>query len=573
MNVTLRLLSAGTACAILLAQQTSQAPALNPAEVVSHDSPATFRTKVNLVLVPVVVRDSHGVPVGDLKKEDFLLFDKGKPQVITKFSVEKAGAKPVQIEDLSGTGLEPGAPVPPVNPAAPVIAERYIAYLFDDVHLNVADLMRSRDAADRQLATSLQATLRAAIYATSGETMQDFTDDPTLLHQMLLKLKPHAKTMQGDCPPVTYYMGDLIVNKNDQQALTAATQDAMACMGLDPTQIAQARQAAQTAAQRALTIGDEETRLALGTLKNVVRRLSALPGQRTLVFVSPGFITPFLESQVTDIIDAAIRAGVTVNALDARGLYVAGSEGDASQGAISIASQSTKDQYARASASLDAGVLAEVAYGTGGTFFENSNDLVDGFKRTAGTPEYSYLLGFSPQNLKTDGSYHSLKVKVKEPGRLTLQARRGYYAPKHLADPAQEAKREIEEALFSREVVHDIPAELHTQFFKTGEFDAKLSVLARIDVKQLRYRKVDGRNWNSLTVVCGLFDRNGNFVSAVEKTVEMRLKDDTLEKRLAGGVTVRTSFDVKSGAYVIRMVARDDEGQLMAAQNGSIEIP
>src|SRR5579863_7224211 len=58
-------------------------------EVTSRDAPATFQTKVNLVLVPVVVRDRKGNAVGTLKKEDFLLLDKGKPQVISKFSVEK----------------------------------------------------------------------------------------------------------------------------------------------------------------------------------------------------------------------------------------------------------------------------------------------------------------------------------------------------------------------------------------------------------------------------------------------------------------------------------------------------
>src|SRR5271163_3365586 len=68
-----------------------QAPDPNAAEMSSHDTPATFRTKVNLVLVPVVVRDPHGLAVGNLHKEDFQIFDKGKLQTITNFSMEKAG--------------------------------------------------------------------------------------------------------------------------------------------------------------------------------------------------------------------------------------------------------------------------------------------------------------------------------------------------------------------------------------------------------------------------------------------------------------------------------------------------
>jgi hypothetical protein len=53
----------------------------------------------------------------------------------------------------------------------------------------------------------------------------------------------------------------------------------------------------------------------------------------------------------------------------------------------------------------------------------------------------------------------------------------------------------------------------------------------------------------------------------------MRLKDQTLESRLNSGITVRSSFDVKPGSYMIRLVIRDSEGQLMAAANGTVDIP
>ena len=99
----------------------------------------------------------------------------------------------------------------------------------------------------------------------------------------------------------------------------------------------------------------------------------------------------------------------------------------------------------------------------------------------ASRPEYLYFLGFSPQNLKLDGSFHKLKVSLKEPNKLALQARHGYYAPRHMADADETAKQEIEDALFSREELHDLPVELHTQFFKASDLDAKLTVLARVE--------------------------------------------------------------------------------------------
>jgi uncharacterized protein (DUF2141 family) len=114
---------------------------------------------------------------------------------------------------------------------------------------------------------------------------------------------------------------------------------------------------------------------------------------------------------------------------------------------------------------------------------------------------------------------------------------------------------------------------LHTQFFKATDDTAKLTVLARVDVKHLHYKQAEGRNQNDLTVVTAVFDRNGNFLQSNQKVVQMRWKSETLESKLASGITLRTSFDVKPGRYMVRVVARDTEQQLMSAENGAVEIP
>jgi hypothetical protein len=232
-----------------------------------------------------------------------------------------------------------------------------------------------------------------------------------------------------------------------------------------------------------------------------------------------------------------------------------------------------KDQYQRQSALADEDIMAELADATGGRYFHNNNDLKGGLNQVAAAPEFVYVLGFTPQNLKLDGAYHPLKVKLVNSHALDLQARGGYYAPKHLADPEEDAKREIQEAMFSRDEVQDIPLDLHLQFFKSSDVAARIAVLARVSVKNLRFRKADGRNNDNLKILSGVFDRNGNYITGMEKTLQMRLLDTTLEKLLESGITVRTSFDVAPGSYVIRLVVRDSEGQTMAARNGVVEIP
>jgi VWFA-related protein len=560
-----------------------QAPQ-NTAEMSTRDAPATFSTKVNLVMVPVVVRDAKGKAIGTLQKEDFQLFDKGKPQTISRFSVEKAGEAVIPAEVADNAALEnPGAPAAAAKtPSA--IAQRFVIYLFDDVHTSNSDLIQVRNAADRHFAESLDATTRAAIFTTSGQGNLDFTDDRAKLHDALMKLvaRPTMETAGSDCPDLSYYMADLIQNKNDTMALQVATTEVLASCDPPPPgeTAAQAEQMAEpvarAAASRVLSLGERDTRLALTVLESAIRRLAAAPGDRTLIFVSSGlFLTDDLRFEETDIMDRAIRANVRISSLNARGLYVSIPGGDASTPAPPGGPNGLNmvSQYQRQSEIAEEGILEELADATGGRYFHNNNDLQAGFGQVAASPEFVYVLGFSPQNLKLDGTYHALKVKLASARGLDLQARRGYYAPKHLPDPEEDAKREIQEAMFSRDELQDIPVELHMQFFKSSDIAAKIAVLARVNLKSLRFRKANGRNNDNLTITSGVFDRNGNLVTGMEKTVEMRLQDATLERLLNSGITVKTNFDVTPGSYVIRLVVRDSEGQAMAARNGVVDIP
>ncbi|HEY4283234.1 MAG TPA: hypothetical protein VGM62_09225, partial [Chthoniobacterales bacterium] len=62
-------------------------------------------------------------------------------------------------------------------------------------------------------------------------------------------------------------------------------------------------------------------------------------------------------------------------------------------------------------------------------FFHNNNDLEGGFKELTQAPEYLYILEMSLDQVKADGTYHRLKVKVDRDA-LKVEARRGYFAPR-----------------------------------------------------------------------------------------------------------------------------------------------
>src|SRR5258706_1124563 len=467
----------GPAQAAFGQDDSPSAPATSPAtqseskkispELASHDEPTTFKVNVKLVAVRAVVRDSQGHAVGNLHKEDFQVFDKGKPQVITQFEVEQAGtlaAKARQKSDETSGEASSGetSSDPGQGSAAP---ERFVAYLFDDVHLEFGDLAQVRNAAERHFST-LRPTDRAAIFTTSARTSLDYTDDHAKLHETLLRLQPQPLTggFTNDCLDISYYQADLIINQNDFQAKAVALQEAIACLpppmpGMpapNPIPLVDATSA------RALDTGEHESRISLGVLKDVVQNVSRMPGQRSVVLISPGFIAPKLEYEYIGIIDRALRSQVVISALDARGLYTVMPFGDISRPPVHPP-PGAKGLIQLATASAQADLLSVLADGTGDVFFHNSNDYDEGFRRVAETPEYSFMLAFVPQNLKLDGSCHSLKVTLKSPQKLSLQARRGYYAPKNFASPQEQAKQEIEDATFSQDEFHNLPVNLRTQ--------------------------------------------------------------------------------------------------------------
>jgi VWFA-related protein len=398
-----------------LAAQQPQAPTPSPSPKIE--------SYVSEVLVPVVVRDAQGHAVGTLKKEDFQVFDNGKPQVITGFTMESRSG------ETAGT-TPPGRKDTPATPQPQSPPQRYVVLFFDDLNLSNPDLMQAQEAAAKILDGSLLSSDNAAIISTSG-TDSGLTRDHATLQKALLSLKinPRYQTDPHDCPHVDYYQGDLIANKQDSAALEVATTDALACANLDSSMTSVAAQMARQAAQRAVDTGDQDLRVTLGFLRSIVHNMSVLPGQRALILVSSGFLASNPEALMlkSNLLDTAAQSNVTISAIDARGLYTTGpdlSEKN-SRGAFG---DRMRDQYRNSSMSSMGDVMAELADGTGGTFFHNSNDLAAGFDRLLSGPGYLYLLAFSPANVKPDGKYHDLKVKVNQQG-LQLQARHGYVAP------------------------------------------------------------------------------------------------------------------------------------------------
>ncbi|MGO8732621.1 MAG: VWA domain-containing protein [Terriglobia bacterium] len=541
-------------------------------EIATQDvqPPLTLRVQRNVVVVRVIVRDANGRPVPKLRKEDFRLFDNGKEQAIDQFSVESPRVTPAAAPPAPGKPSEE-KPAPGSAPASAIVApQNYQALYFDDIQSELPDLNRARDAAERYLAATLTPADRVGIFTASGKGVLDFTADREPLHEALLELRPRPLFVESapciDIGPYEMLIGIVGLADRIKQCVGNTKQ------GTAP---AMAGAIASRLREESMLTSEAELR----GLEQVVRRTALLPGQRSVIMLCPGLRDYRLETRTYEIAERALGAGVVVNALNLRGLYAIIPGGDASQG-TAPAEKPTKftspglegmaevSAYARVE-----DVLYDFAAITGGQVFHNDNDLEKGLRRVGTLADVYYVLAFSPRNLKLDGRFHTLKVNLVNPARLTVQARHGYFAPRAAEDAATKAKEEIEQAMYSQDELKELPIDVHTQYYKVNESEAWLAVLTHLDLNAVRFRKEADRNRDDVTFLTVLFDMDGKYVTARQKLVKFRLRDATLARFTQTGITMKTEFDLKPGTYMVRQIVRDSEAGQLSGLSRTVEIP
>ena len=383
-----------------------------------------MRVDVNSVLIPVIVRDAQGRSVDDLQKQNFQILDDGKPHAVAGFLVETRGT-PRHPE----TPATPQAATPQAAPGQSVLPDRVTVFLFDDMHMTYEDLAHVEAAAKNTLSAALTGSNVAAVVSTSGKINSGLTRDPAKLSEALMTLRPQGvyRSDSAECPKINYYQADLIVNKHNNDALQDAIKQVMTvCNPNLPLNLAQ--DVAESTARRVLTVGRQDVLATYSTTYEIVRRMAKLPGQHTMILVSAGLLPIEEEARTAEsrLMNLAAQSNVSISALDARGLYttsLTASEDMRNRDPIQVSDFRQSEMKAAEDS------MGELAYGTGGDFFHNSNDLEAGFRKLEAEPETVYLLELPLGAVVPDGAYHRLTVKVDR-DHVRVQARRGYTAPR-----------------------------------------------------------------------------------------------------------------------------------------------
>jgi VWFA-related protein len=496
---------------------------------------SAIHVQSDLVQVATVVRDRHEKPVGNLKKEDFLLSDNGKPQTISTFSIQRGAADAAAPDAASGA-----TPAPRYEP-------RYVALFFDDANTSRANINFARAAAIKFIQNGLDPGERVGIFTASNSLSLDFTDDVQKLLDTLAKIERFRRMPnQGmnPCPPLDAYQAWVITHVGGEtNELHAAKQMAKNCCAGDP------ESCARNEAESVVMIAEDYSLDTLHAITSVVHHLGEMPGHRVLLLASQGFLTLSFGKEQHKIIEAAVRASVVINSLDTEGV---------------VWQSAAKFNFRTP--------LSDLALGTGGQFIHNNNDLVTGMRVLSAEPSVSYTLGFSPTDLKVDGSEHKLKVKLTASEHLSVSARPTYYAPSAELSPSEKRFHKLQENVMAT----DDHAEIPIQFTATPETSASggssLKILIHVDARKLQFQDLGGRKVERLIFITALFDEQDKFLTGVEGVMDLRLKEPTLKQITAQGLDAKLSMQAPAGSYRVRQVVQESVGGKLAAVNRTVEI-
>jgi len=533
-----------------------------------------LRSTTRLVEVSVVVQDKKGNFIRDLKKEDFVLLENGKPQQIRVFFMQAKNEGRLAAEELPlGTFSNRYAERPGTRGGVTVI-------LIDCLNTSWGDQVTARSQILNFL-QQIQPNDRVALYALTRQlrVLHDFTRDPAPLVRAL-------RAFQGiHMPDLAASVPSLVQELHNQATASAQS----------PEEAAAALEAIQGIinALKEEAFNAEKTRIlvTLGALEAIANHLAGVPGRKNLVWVSGGF--PLLSGYLE-----ATDDGPGLNTLDSPYSAKTASSRDIRGRRTNIVSppvQFTKHgrgqtfslEFQRAVRALNAASLAvypvdarglstnpnvwanistmkDLAADTGGKAYYNRNDVNNSVREAITDSEVSYTLAYYPRELSGDGSYHSIKVKVARPG-VVVRHRRGYYDFPEPAPGEPLSKDLLQQTLWSPLDATGLPLEVRAQRNGLNEIILNL----KLDPGKLSLEPQAGARRGEVFVFVSQTDDQGREFKNGSQLIQVVLRDEDYQSAVERGLHFRTAVRMEPLATTLRVVVRDPQSGAM----GRVLVP
>ncbi len=554
----------------------------------------TFQVEVNYVDVDAIVTDEKGHFVTGLTRDDFEVFEDGKPQTIEMFSYVEL---PVEPPDRFGA-LSRLVTSDAKSNGRPFDGRVYVIVL-DDLDISPFRGALVKTAARDFVERHLGANDLAAVVYTSGrpEATQDFTNDRALLIAAIDKLVGRRFRSAAVEALERHYQGQLTKGLGDRDAELAPDPGAAIVDAARPIDIRDLERE-----QRAVMV--------LDTLRNLGEFLAGVRGRRKAVLLfSEGLEMPMGEiygihtatdvvGAIKDAITAAARSNVNFFALDPRGLigmtseYIETAGSHAPDVAVGAFGAANAQQGLLTEMKLSQDSLRTLAEETGGFAAVNQNMLGSAFGRIVDANSRYYVLGYYPPTTARDGRFHRIEVRAKRPG-LRVSARRGYASPRGRTPAerkrdedtrrAREARRgavnntspELRDALDAPLQQSGLTFTVQAAPFRSTQKDASVALAIEFDGAALPFAPPNGAGVVTNTIELSFFgiNQDGKAQRATRTQFNLTLRPESFTRVKAGGLRLNPRLTLEPGRYQIRVGAREAVGSRAGTVFYDLQVP
>jgi VWFA-related protein len=565
--------------ALILAGAAPQTPPEPP-----KPSQPTFGTQVELVTVDVAVVDKKGQSVRGLTRDDFVVTENDAPQALTSFEA-------VVVPEVPHAAATPERAVVSTNIVPDNRRGRTFAVIFDDIHLSPLQAERARGAVAAFLQEGVGEGDIVTLVATGGGAWWTARMPEGRDSLMAILKRLDGRYVPDPSPErITEYEAMRIEEYQDERMAYQVQRrfDAYGTVGQEKSPGGVRPPDAQTStpglipevvrmrAREVHQLATSRNKITLRVMERVIDSLAGIKGRKAMVLVSQGFVYDIQVQGMKDVTLASRRQNVPIYFVDTRGLQALPDEFTASFGR-SVEVQDTVAVLA--DLSREAEGSEALALDTGGFVVKNSNDLSGGMRRVSNESRAYYLLGYNPTDLRRDGKFRKIQVKLRPPkGKgLSVRARRGYYAPLEgqvARGPERGGDPVIGHALDSPFEIPDVPLRVSSFVFDEVALDQMSVQLAvEIDVKGLAFEQEADRSTDALAFLIEAQHRESGEYYRYDQKIELALLPETRRKLERDGYAVAREFTMPAGDYQAKVVVRDLNSGRVGSVVHEFEVP